>query len=92
MSFFRILLKLPAVINMKTASTIRDGLRIPPVRGLIVTHNAIGAPFELTDLKKWLRANGLLFKCEKIDVCAVAEGTTFMPELLAFAATLGVLQ
>jgi len=64
--------------------------RIPPVRGLIATHNAKQVALELTDLKKWITLSRDVHKVEKIDVRAVADGLRWMPELLDFASALGI--
>lgn len=41
---------------------------MPPSRGLIVSHNAAGRPFDLIDLRRWLRLTRLVHKAEKIDL------------------------
>ena len=56
-----------------------------PTRGLMATHDAHGRPFELTDLKKWIRLHAAVFHAEKIDVRTVGEGIALLPALLDFA-------
>jgi hypothetical protein len=57
---------------------------IPPVRGLVLTHNRRGVPYALTDIKKWVRLNARVFKVEKIDLLAEFGCFGFVPDLLAF--------
>ena len=62
--------------------------RIRPVRGLVLTRNVQGAPFDLVDLRTWLRLNHDVFKTEKIDVFLNCTGRDILPALLEQAATL----
>lgn len=62
-----------------------DDMQISPVRGLMLTRDHRGRPFALTDLKKWIRLNDSVFKVEKIDVFAAADGVSHLRDLLAFA-------
>jgi hypothetical protein len=41
--------------------------RVPPVRGLIVTHNVDGKPLTPVDLKRWIRLSRTAFSTPKID-------------------------
>ncbi len=61
-----------------------------PTRGLMATHDAHGRPFDLTDLKKWLRLHAVVFHTEKIDVRPAGEGVRLLPALLDFARQNGV--
>ena len=56
--------------------------RIPPSRGLILTHNHAGRPFETVNLKRWLRYNRLAFKTAKVDVYLRKIGPPLLPELM----------
>lgn len=64
--------------------------QVPPVRGLITTHNAKGMAYELTDLKKWMRVNRDLFKAEKVDVLAGNAQWQVLEALLPHANALDV--
>lgn len=63
---------------------------LPPVRGLVLTQNAHGRLFTLTDLRKWLRLSATIFKVEKVDILAVPEACSMLPELAACAAHEGL--
>ncbi|GMV94342.1 MAG: hypothetical protein AMXMBFR82_41200 [Candidatus Hydrogenedentota bacterium] len=64
--------------------------RIPPVRGIVTTHNQWGRPFNLIDLKRWLRLNRIVFNAEKVDILADARTFQHMPALLEYASELGL--
>ncbi len=59
---------------------------LPPVRGLVLSHNQAGGAFALTDLKKWVNLGLRVFHVEKIDFFARGDGLRHVPELLEFAA------
>ena len=59
--------------------------RIPPVRGIISTHDVRGRRYSLTQLKKWQRVNAEVYKTRKVDVQCAAGGLGALPELLAYA-------
>ncbi|MCX5759428.1 MAG: glycosyltransferase family 2 protein [Candidatus Hydrogenedentes bacterium] len=61
--------------------------RIPPVRGLIVTHNAKGKPFASVDLKRWVRLSRTAYATPKIDVYSVGFHSGLMLDLLDCART-----
>ncbi len=59
---------------------------LPPVRGLVATHNANGKPFALTSLKKWLHLTRLAHKVEKVDLRVVGQELACLSPMLEFAA------
>ncbi|MCL4691417.1 MAG: hypothetical protein KJ060_02780 [Candidatus Hydrogenedentes bacterium] len=71
-------------------STLIPEQRIPPVRGIVTTHNQWGRPFGLIDLKRWLRLNRIVFNAEKVDILADARTSQHMPALLEYASELGM--
>ena len=75
---------------MESVSLLTVDQRIPPVRGLVLTHNAHGAPFDLVDLKRWVRLNSDVFKTEKIDLFLFRFDRNVLPLLLEQAARLNV--
>lgn len=58
---------------------------LPPVRGLVITHNHVGRTFPLTELKKWIRLNTSVFRAEKIDLLVNADGIACLKPLIDFA-------
>ena len=56
--------------------------RIPPVRGLIVTHNVKRKPFAPIDLKRWLRLSRTAYVTPKIDVRSDGFNAGLMLDLL----------
>ncbi|MFP4502104.1 MAG: glycosyltransferase family 2 protein [Candidatus Hydrogenedentota bacterium] len=68
-----------------TPATVEEDTTLPPVRGLVLTHNAKGEPFTLTDLKKWVRLNNTIFKAEKVDLGLNGNDAGFVQELLEWA-------
>lgn len=57
-----------------------------PARGLMATHDGHGRPFDLTDLKKWIRLHAVAFNMQKIDLRVTGDGYRLLPALLDFAA------
>ncbi len=55
-----------------------------PVRGLVLTRNRRGAPFALTDLRKWIRLNADVFKARKMDLLAGADTLPLLADLADF--------
>ena len=41
------------------------------MRGLVLTHNAKGARFDVVDVKRWVRLNRVVFNAEKVDIFLV---------------------
>ena len=41
---------------------------LPPVRGLIFSHNKFAKPYGLLCFKKWMRLHSSLLKAEKVDL------------------------
>lgn len=64
--------------------------RIPPVRGIVPTHNQWGRPYSLIDLKRWLRLNRIVYNAEKVDILACAGTVGQLPILLEHALELGL--
>lgn len=62
--------------------------RIPPVRGLVVTHNARGKAYSITDLKRWVRLCRTAYAAPKIDVHSDVPNSALMVALLKHAETL----
>lgn len=60
---------------------------LPPVRGLVVGYNDVGAGFPLTELKKWVRLSKNVFAVEKIDFLADTLSIQNLRPLLEFAHT-----
>lgn len=45
-----------------------DCERLPPVRGIVLTHNVKGENYDLVDCLRWVRLNGEIYKTLKIDI------------------------
>lgn len=63
---------------------------LPPVRGFVPTYNYQGTLLPLTDVKKWIRVNSVLYKVQKLDLLMKEENLPCLPELLEFAGHEGV--
>ena len=72
--------KFPAAAGLQA-----HGERIPPSRGLFLTHNSRGKPFAPVDQKRWLRYNRLAFKTDKADILTSDISLTHMGELFEVA-------
>lgn len=57
-----------------SATLVSQEQRIPPSRGLIVTHDHRGRPYAQIDLKRWIRYSRLAHRCGKFDVLDRSEG------------------
>jgi len=65
--------------------------RVPPVRGLVLAQNRWGTPFDLTDVKRWIRLNCDVYKAEKIDLFVRSHvGRHVVAEAVREAGALGV--
>jgi hypothetical protein len=75
---------------LQSVSLLTVDQRIPPVRGLVLSHNAQGAPLDLVDLKRWVRLNCDVFKTQKIDLFLLGFDPNVLPLLLEQAVLLNV--
>jgi len=64
--------------------------RIRPVRGIVLTQNASGLPYDVIDVKRWVRINRVELKSEKIDVFARRYDPALFDALFELAAQLDV--
>lgn len=64
--------------------------RIPPSRGLVVTHNLRGDALPILDVRRWIRYSRQVLKAEKLDVLAPAAGFGVLGSLLDTADDVGV--
>ncbi len=55
-------------MEILSATLVSQEQRIPPSRGLIVTHDHRGRPYAPIDLKRWIRYGRLAHRCGKFDV------------------------
>ena len=75
---------------MQNVELLTTSDRIRPVRGIVLTRNTAQTPFDLVDIRRWIRLNHDAFKTEKVDLFPPPEQPGILSELSEFASQVGV--
>ncbi|NIA12888.1 MAG: glycosyltransferase [Nitrospiraceae bacterium] len=75
---------------MQNVEHLTTSDRIRPVRGIVLTRNSAQVPFDLVDIRRWIRLNHDAFKTEKVDLFLAPEQSGLLPGLTEFASEVGV--
>lgn len=69
-----------------TTSIIREMQdALAPARGLVLSENYRGVPFDTTTINKWIRLSGRVYRMEKVDLAISETGLDCLAEVLEFS-------
>ncbi len=58
---------------------------LAPARGLVLSENCRGIPFDATTINKWIRLSGRVYRMEKVDLAISEAGLDCLTEVLEFS-------